>query len=92
MTRTFSRVLAVGFAAALYGWIGLPTMRAWTTRLATIARAAAKTAVFLLKVYRMLPSRPLDRVTPRPVVERFRVRPRGPVRSDMRDGMIQDAP
>jgi hypothetical protein len=34
-------------------------------------RAAAKTAVCLLKVYPMLPSRPLDWVTPRPVVERL---------------------
>ena len=35
-------------------------------------RAAAKTAVCLLKIYPMLPSRPLDRVTPRPVVEPLR--------------------
>jgi hypothetical protein len=39
--------------------------------LARSVRAAAKTAVLLLKVYPMLPSRPLDWVTPRPVVERF---------------------
>lgn len=36
------------------------------------ARAAAKTAVWLLKVFPMLPSRPLDFVTPRPLVERVR--------------------
>src|SRR5687767_7740451 len=35
-------------------------------------RAAAKTAVFVLKVLPMLPSRPLDWVTPQPVVERVR--------------------
>ena len=33
-------------------------------------RAAAKTGVFLLKVLPMLPSRPLDRLTPAPLVER----------------------
>ncbi|MCC6626649.1 MAG: hypothetical protein IT340_04510 [Chloroflexi bacterium] len=38
------------------------------------ARAAAKTAVCLLKVMPMLPSRPVDWVTPRPVVERLRYR------------------
>jgi hypothetical protein len=37
----------------------------------TIARAVAKAAVCLFKVYPMLPSRPLNWVTPRPVVERF---------------------
>jgi dienelactone hydrolase len=44
------------------------------THLVTTARAAAKTAVCLFKVFPMLPSRPLDRVTPRPVVERLRYR------------------
>jgi dienelactone hydrolase len=34
-------------------------------------RAASRTAVFFLKVLPMLPSGPLDRVTPRPVVERL---------------------
>lgn len=34
-------------------------------------RAIARTLVCLLKVYPMLPSRPLNWVTPRPVVERF---------------------
>jgi hypothetical protein len=42
------------------------------TGLLTTARAVWQTAVFLLKVYPMLPSRPLNRVTPRPVVERLR--------------------
>src|SRR5919201_1764452 len=37
-------------------------------------RAAAKTAICLLKVFPMLPSRPLDWVTPRPVVERVSYR------------------
>lgn len=48
--------------------------RLWAraTHLRTMARAAAKTAVFLLKVFPMLPSRPLNWVTPRPVVERLR--------------------
>ncbi|MGH2354615.1 MAG: SRPBCC family protein, partial [Chloroflexota bacterium] len=44
------------------------------THLLTTARAAWKTAVCLLKVFPMLPSRPLDWVTPRPVVERLRYR------------------
>jgi hypothetical protein len=35
-------------------------------------RAAARTAVFLIKVFPMLPSRPLNWLTPRPVVERLR--------------------
>jgi hypothetical protein len=35
-------------------------------------RASARTAVCLLKVFPMLPSRPMNWVTPRPVVERFR--------------------
>jgi dienelactone hydrolase len=35
-------------------------------------RAGARTAVCLLKVFPMLPSRPLNWVTPRPVVERVR--------------------
>src|SRR5215216_3911209 len=48
----------------------LPRPRRAAARLAPI-RAAAKTAVCLLKVYPMLPSRPLDWVTPRPVVERL---------------------
>ena len=37
--------------------------------LAAATRAAANTAVCLLKVYPMLPSRPLNWVTPRPVIE-----------------------
>jgi fermentation-respiration switch protein FrsA (DUF1100 family) len=35
-------------------------------------RAAAKTAIFFLKVYPVLPSRPVDWVTGKPVVERVR--------------------
>lgn len=42
------------------------------THLAAEARAAWKTAVFLLKVFPMLPSQPLNPLTPHPVVERFR--------------------
>jgi dienelactone hydrolase len=40
--------------------------------LRTTAHGVAKTAVFLLKVFPMLPSRPVDWVTPRPVVEQVR--------------------
>jgi dienelactone hydrolase len=47
-------------------------MRGRATHLAVEARAAWKTAVFLIKVFPMLPSRPLNRLTPRPVVERLR--------------------
>src|SRR5262245_44069735 len=54
------------------GWWPLTGWGARATHSLTAARAAAKTAVFLLKVFPMLPSRPLDRVTPRPVVERLR--------------------
>src|ERR1051326_6670416 len=35
-------------------------------------RAAANAAAFLLKVYPMLPSRPVDWLTPSPIVERVR--------------------
>jgi hypothetical protein len=42
------------------------------THLMVTVRAVAKTAVCLLKVFPMLPSRPLNWVTPRPVVERLR--------------------
>jgi dienelactone hydrolase len=38
------------------------------------ARGVARTLTFLLKVFPMLPSRPVDWVTPRPVVERLRYR------------------
>src|SRR5688572_24443150 len=84
MTRTLWRVLAAGIVAALLGWIGITPLRARSTRLATIVRAAAKTAAFLLKVYPMLPSRPLDWVTSRPLVERFRYpTSRGPAEGDL---------
>jgi dienelactone hydrolase len=43
-------------------------------RVVTRLRAAAKTTVCLLKVFPMLPSRPLNWVTPHPVVERLRYR------------------
>jgi hypothetical protein len=42
----------------------------WTEGI-EVLRAAGKTVIFLLKVYPMLPSRPLDRITPRPMVEPF---------------------
>lgn len=40
-------------------------------RLSRTARAASRTAVFFLKVLPMLPSGALDRVTPRPIVEKL---------------------
>jgi hypothetical protein len=40
-------------------------------RLLTATRAVAKTAVCLFKLFPMLPSRPIDWMTPRPVVERL---------------------
>jgi hypothetical protein len=48
----------------------LTPLRAWTTRLMATLRATANTAVCLFKVFPMLPSRPLNWVTPRPIVER----------------------
>ncbi len=42
------------------------------TRPVTTLRAVFRTAVFLLKVFPMIPSRPVDWVTPAPVVERIR--------------------
>src|SRR6266536_3166170 len=82
--RTFRRGLLVRIVAALLSLDGITGLRAWATRLATTAGAAAKTAVLLLKVYPMLPSRPLDWVTPRPLVERFRYpTSRGPAEGDL---------
>jgi hypothetical protein len=48
--------------------------RPWqrATHFIAAARAAAKTAVSLLKVFPMLPSRPIDWVTAQPVVEQLR--------------------
>lgn len=46
-------------------------LEARAAHLTTSARAVWKTAVCLLKVFPMLPSRPLNRVTPDPVVERL---------------------
>lgn len=47
------------------------TRRSARWRLLPGLRAAARTAVCLFKVYPMLPSRPLNWVTPQPVVERL---------------------
>ena len=50
-------------------------MLAWRRHLRTwltVTCAALRTAVCVMKVFPMLPSRPLDWVTPRPVVERLR--------------------
>jgi dienelactone hydrolase len=62
----------------------LAGLRVQTKRLLTTARAVAKTAVCLFKVYPMLPSRPLNWVTPRPVIERFAYpSSRGPGEGDL---------
>ena len=50
----------------------MPNMLHGFTRATRPIRIVAKAAVFFLKVFPMLPSRPLDWVTPRPVVERLR--------------------
>jgi hypothetical protein len=64
-------LLGAGILALAAGlWRGRARPR--PRRLTTAARAAMNTAICLLKVFPMLPSRPLDWVTPRPVVERFR--------------------
>jgi hypothetical protein len=42
------------------------------TRATRPIRAAAKTAIFFLKVFPMLPSRPVDWVTRPPVIEKVR--------------------
>jgi hypothetical protein len=84
MPRAFWHILLVGILAALVSPAGITRLRVRATRLANGARAAAKTAVLLLKVYPMLPSWPLDWVTPSPVVERFRYpTSHGPVDSDL---------
>ncbi|MEX1158403.1 MAG: hypothetical protein WEC79_05685, partial [Thermomicrobiales bacterium] len=46
-------------------------MRQTVTHINRTLRAATRTAVFFLKVLPMLPSGPLNRVTPRPIVERL---------------------
>jgi hypothetical protein len=69
MSSRFWRVALVGILAAL---LRRTSLRTRVEGLATAVGAAAKTAVLLLKVYPMLPSRPLDWMTPRPLVERFR--------------------
>jgi hypothetical protein len=50
----------------------LTGLRVRVTHLMTTMRATANTAVFLFKVFPMLPSRPLNWATLRPVVERLR--------------------
>ena len=51
---------------------GIPSMIHVFNRATRPIRAAAKTAVFFLKVFPMLPSRPIDWVTRPPVIERVR--------------------
>jgi dipeptidyl aminopeptidase/acylaminoacyl peptidase len=50
----------------------IPTVRAHVASGRRAARAAARTAVFVLKVLPMLPSRPVDWVTPDPIREQVR--------------------
>src|SRR5436305_489076 len=50
----------------------MPNMLPVFTRATRPIRAAAKAAIFFLKVFPMLPSRPVDWVTKPPVVERVR--------------------
>jgi hypothetical protein len=71
MSETFWRML-VQIVTALLGLMRRASPKARVAGAATTVLAAAKTAVFLLKVYPMLPSRPLDWVTPRPVKVSFR--------------------
>lgn len=82
MPQAFWWVVLVEFLAALLSRDGNTGLRAWATCLASATRAAAKTAVLLLKVYPMLPSRPLDWVTPRPEVERYSTS-HGPAEGDL---------
>src|SRR6266568_1196839 len=51
---------------------GMPVVIHVFTCVMRSIRAAAKTAIFFLKVFPMLPSRPLDWVTKPPVIERVR--------------------
>src|SRR5437868_14526309 len=55
---------------------GMPGMLHVFTRATRSIRAAAKTAIFFLKLLPMLPSRPVDWVTRPPVVERWKYPPR----------------
>ncbi len=50
----------------------LPDMLHFFARMAAPIRAVARAVVFLLKVFPMLPSRPVDWVTKTPVVQRIR--------------------
>lgn len=52
----------------------MPRLAARARRLSTAIRAAGRTTVFLFKVFPMLPSRPLNWVTARPVLERVAYR------------------
>lgn len=54
-----------------------PGKRGFIARATRPARALARTAVFFLKVFPMLPSKPVDWVTPAPVIEKARYPSRG---------------
>jgi hypothetical protein len=58
-------------------------MKTWQTTTSEV-RTIARTAVWLLKVFPMLPSRPINWVTPKPVVERVRyLTSHGPAEGDL---------
>ena len=58
-------------------------MKSWQTTRSEV-RTVARTAVWLLKVFPMLPSRPINWVTPTPVVERVRyLTSHGPAEGDL---------
>jgi hypothetical protein len=58
-------------------------MKTWQTTTFEV-RTIARTAVWLLKVFPMLPSRPINWVTPNPVVERVRyLTSHGPAEGDL---------
>jgi dienelactone hydrolase len=62
----------------------LRSRRSVVERLMTAIRASGRTAVFYLKVLPMLPSRPVDWLTPEPVVKRVRYPGlEGPVEGDL---------
>lgn len=66
----------------------IPNMLQVFTRVARPMRAAAKAAVFFLKVFPMLPSRPVDWVTKTPLVEKVRY----PTRSGLVEGDLYRPP
>ena len=73
-------MLAAG--AAGIAWV--PALLAWFASWSATVTAAARAAVFLVKVLPMVPSRPVDYLTKRPVVDRVTYPSRlGPVEGDL---------